>query len=108
VPRLRDHERRARADDARRLAQDHLDPSRVGVRCELARALRWLDVVEPDEAAFDLRDRLLRDDDDVAVLERRSVGDQRAEVVALAQLGQALDRQDRDHSPVMLTPAWPL
>ena len=62
---------------------------------ELARARGRLDVVEPDDAALRLRDDLLRDDDDVAVLELRALGDQRAEVVALADLGQAFDRRDR-------------
>ena len=52
------------------LAQDHLEVARVAVRAgELARALRGLDVGEAHDAALDLRDRLLRDDDDVAVLE---------------------------------------
>ena len=39
---------------------------------ELARPLRRLDVLDPHDAALGLRDRLLRDDDDVAVLELRA------------------------------------
>ena len=71
VPRLGDDERTARADDADGLAQDHLDVPRVRVRaCELARPRRRLDVVEPHDAALGLRDDLLREHDDVAVLER--------------------------------------
>ena len=49
-----------------------------------------LDVLDPHDAALGLRDGLLRDDDDVAVLELRPRRDQRAEVVALLDLGQAL------------------
>ena len=56
---------------------------------DLARLLRRLDSVERDDAPLDLRDRLLRDDDDVAVLELDPLDDQRREVVALAQLRDA-------------------
>ena len=50
-----------------RLAQDPLDVTRVAVGAgELDRARGRLDVVERDDAALDLRDGLLRDDDDVA------------------------------------------
>ena len=55
---------------------------------DLARPLRRLDVVEADDASLDLRDRLLRDDDDVAVLELDALEDQRREVVPFAQLGE--------------------
>ena len=77
VPRLRDHERRPRPDDRGRLGEDHLEAASVVSGRELARALRRLDVVEPNDAALRLRDGLLRDDDDVAVLERHALGDQR-------------------------------
>ena len=52
---------------------------------------RRLDVGEGDHASLDLRDRLLRDDDDVAVLELDALGDERREIVSLAQLGHSLD-----------------
>src|SRR3954469_8865760 len=57
-----------------------------------------------------LRDRLLRHDDDVPGFEFRTLGDERAEVVALPDLGQTLDGSDRDHlgRPKMRTPACAL
>ena len=65
---------------------------------ELARALGRLDLGERDDAALRLRDGLLRDDDDVAVLEPAralgGVGEQRREVVALLDLREALERDD--------------
>ena len=66
----RDHERRPGAHDLDRLAQDHLDLPRIAVAAgELDGPRRRLDVVEADDAALDLRHRLLGDDDDVARLE---------------------------------------
>ena len=62
-------------------------------------------------APFDLRDRLLRDDDDVEVGELDTLGDEVGEVVAFAQLGDPADREhgeapgDRHDSPVTWTPA---
>ena len=92
VPGLGDHERRAAAQDARRLAQDDLEPARVAVRArELARLLGRLDLVEAHDPALGLRDDLLRDADDVAVLELDAPGDHRGQVVALADLRQPLD-----------------
>ena len=78
---------------------------------ELACPLRRLDVVEADDSALGLGDHLLRDHDDVALAELDPGGDHRAQIVALVDLGQALDRQDRDHAsgtPVMRIPAWAL
>src|SRR5207253_7746276 len=46
------------------------------------------------DAPLDLRDRLLGDHDDVALLEHNALRDQRAEVVALGHLGQPLDGQN--------------
>ena len=95
VLRLRDHEALAGADDALRLAQDHLDVARVVLRRgELAGAFGRLDLVEPHDASLGLRDDLLRDDDHVAVLERCRGGDERAEIVPLAHLRQPLERED--------------
>ena len=91
VPRLRDHERRPRPDDLGCLGEDHLQAASIFSGCELACALRRLDAVEPNHAALRLRDHLLRDDDDVAVLERHALGDQRGEIVSLDDLGDALD-----------------
>ena len=56
--------------------------------------LRGLDGVETHDASFDLRDRLLRDDDDVEVRELDALGDECGEVVAFAQLGDPRDRED--------------
>ena len=107
--RLADDERRADADHALRLPQDDLDPPRgVVFRAgDLDRAWRGLDAVQPDDAPLDLRDRLLRDDDDVPVLELDALEDERHEVVALLQLGNSQDREDGDagHRPTMRTPA---
>ena len=115
VPRLGDDERRARADDLARLAQDHLETTRIGVAGELARPLRRLDVREVDDATLDLRDRLLRDDEDVVVLEARlraRVDDERGEIVALLELRDPAERDDAQlagqRSPVTRIPAWPL
>ena len=109
MPRLGDHERTARADDADRLAEDHLDVPRVRFRaCELARPLRRLDVVQPHDAGLGLRDDLLRENDDVAVLERTRTRHELCKIRAGADLGQALERQDRQahRRPVTRRPAW--
>jgi hypothetical protein len=109
VLRLADHERRAYANDALRLPQDDLDATRsiAALACDLDRARRRLDPVQAHDAALDLRDRLLRDDDDVVVLELDAIEHERGEVVALAQLGQVAHGQDGDarHSPTMRMPA---
>ena len=113
---LADDEGRPHAHDTRRLLQDRLDAARIGLVLrirdgDLARLLRRLVVVQPYDAALDLRDRLLRDDQDVAVLELDRVRDQRREVVALAQLRDALDREGGESAhgrPTTRTPAWPL
>ena len=62
-----------------------------------------------DDAALGLRHDLLRDHDDVVILELDPRGDQRRKVIALLHLGQAEHRQDRDHStPLTRIPAWAL
>ena len=72
-------------DDLLRLAQDRLDLTRVAlVAGQLARLRRRLEVVDPHDPALGLRDRLLRDDDDVAVSQLDEADDERGEVVALA------------------------
>ena len=68
MPGLGDHERAARAHDPLRLAEDHV---------------HLLALVESRDAALDLRDRLLSDDDDVAVLEVGALSDHVGQVVAL-------------------------
>ena len=91
--------RRALADDARRLAQDHLELTRVALAGgELPCALARVDVVQIDNATLGLRDHLVRHDEHVTVLKRDRTRDERAEIVALLNLGQALDREDRDHA----------
>jgi hypothetical protein len=95
VPGLGDHEAAPRAHDSRRLAEDDLQVARVvALVRELAGTRGGLDVVESHDATLGLRDRLLRHDHDVAVLEAGRARDQPAEVVALLDLGQALDRED--------------
>ena len=88
VPRLGDHERRP-ARTIRRLAQDHLELARVVLRRELARRSHGSTSASAHDAALRLRDDLLRDHDDVAVLELDPLGDQRREVVALARSREA-------------------
>ncbi len=107
--RLGDEERAPGAEDALRLAEDHLDPARVAVPGELARPGRGLDVVELHDPPLDLGDRLLCDDEDVPVLELRALGDQAREVVSFAQLRQVTNREDREagHRPSIRSPAWP-
>ncbi|HKE00873.1 MAG TPA: hypothetical protein VKE69_07685, partial [Planctomycetota bacterium] len=109
VPRLRDHERRSYADDARGLAKNHLDPPRILVTGDLACAFRRLDIRETDDTSFGFRDGLLRDHEHVTVLELDPGGDQLGEVVSLPYLGQAVDRDDADLAaqgrPVRRTPA---
>ena len=63
---------------------------------ELDRCGRRLDVVEADDAPLRLRHDLLRDDDDVGVLELDRLDDERAELVALHDLREAFDRDDAE------------
>ena len=109
VARLGDHERAARANDALRLAENDLDPPRIAVARELTRSGRRLDLVQAHDAALDLRDRLLRDDEHVAVLELGALDDHARQVVAFAELRQPADGRDRQlgHSPTIWRPAWP-
>ena len=74
--------------------------ARVAVRAgERPRALRGLDVGEAHHATLDLRDRLLRDHHDVAVLEpagpQRRLVQLAREIGALVQLG---DPHERHHA----------
>ena len=102
---LCDHERAALADDPGRLAQDHLHLARVAlVARELDRLLGRRVVLDPNDLALGLRDRLLRDDDDVAILECGQLEDHGREIVALANLGQAVHRDDLDHGAGSCTP----
>ena len=90
--------------------------ARIAIAGELVRALGRLDPVEADDPALGLRDDLLRDDEDVGVLEpARPVGrlrQERHEIVALLDLRDALEREDPDPGghgrPVMRTPACAL
>jgi hypothetical protein len=111
VPRLGDHERRPLADDPHRFAQDHLEPPRILAGRQLARLPRGLDLVQTNDPALGLRDDLLRDDDDVVVLERHRAGDEPREIVALPHLRQAGKRDDaqlRHSNPVSRRPATTL
>ena len=108
MARLRDHERGPGADEARTLAEDHLQPPRIVAGGQITRLRRRVDAGEADDTAFHLRDCLVRDDDHVAVLERDGRGDQPRQVIALAHLGQPGDRNDpqlAQGSPVSRTPA---
>ena len=104
---LADHERVSHPHDAYRLPEDHLRLARVAPGPgEPAGTIGRFHVVESSDAAFGLRDDLLRNDHHVALLELCELGDQHAEVVALLDLGQPLDRDDRDHGrPVTRMPA---
>ena len=83
---------------------------------ELVRPLGRLDPLEADHPALRLRDDLLRDDEDVGVLEASCpVGrfrQERHEIVALLDLRDALEREDPDLAghgrPVMRMPACAL
>jgi hypothetical protein len=108
VPRLGDHQRRARAHDADRLAQDRLEPPRILVSRKLARTLRRLELVQRDDAPLGLGDGLLRDHEHVTGLQLHPSRDQLREIVARPDLREALDRVDLDHRPVTRMPAWPL
>src|SRR6478735_630970 len=106
---LRDHERPTLPNDLHRLLEDHLDLPRVAlVAGELPRLLRRHDSLEADDLTLDLRDRLLGDDDDVAVLDRRELRDHRRKIIAFPNLGQAVHGNDLDHAwsgtPVTRTP----
>jgi hypothetical protein len=116
VLRLHDDQRRPDADDVGALTQDPLDVPRVAVVGELEGALRWLDVLQPDDAALGLRDRLLGDDEHIRVLESARapgrVEQERREIVAVVDLRDALERDDPDFgshgSPEIRRPAWAL
>jgi hypothetical protein len=112
VGRLGDHQRLAHAHHALRLPQDRLDAARVLIVAgDLARLLRGLDVVEADDAALRLGDGLLRENDDVAVLELELGRDELGEVVPFTDLRQALDRNEANLSqgkPVSRMPACAL
>ncbi len=94
MPGPRDDERRTDADELHCLVEDDLDPAGVGlVAGELARLLGRFDAGELHDPALDLRDRFLRDDNHVTVLELRPLCDERREVVAFRELRQSLDRR---------------
>ncbi len=108
MARLDDQQRRADSDDLDRLAEDRLGAAGIlAFTRQLERALGGLDVVEPDDAPLGLRHCLLRDDEHVSVLERHAVGDERGEVVALADLGETRDGKD-PQMPVSRIPACAL
>ena len=65
-------------------------------------------LLAPNDASLGLRDHLVRNDEDVALLKLGRAGDERAQVVALPDLRQALDRDDTQLAqgrPVMRRPA---
>ena len=105
---LGDEERPATAHDRQRLAQDELDEARVVLAPrDLARALGRHDVRELELAPLDLRDRLLRHAQDVAVGERHPLAaerrrEERGEIVPRPQLADALDADDAElaHRPM--------
>jgi hypothetical protein len=63
---------------------------------DLQRACRRLDLVEPNDASLRLRDDLLREDDDVAVLDLDLRRDELCQIVALADLRQTRDGNDAE------------
>jgi hypothetical protein len=94
VPRLGDDERRARADEAARFPQDHLEVARIVVGRQLARPIGRLDLVEAHDPSLGLRDGLLGQHDDVAVLELHRRRDEGGEIVTLAHLRNPAQRED--------------
>ena len=100
---------------SRALAKDDLHAARISVARQLVRPLGRLDIAEIDDAALDLRDRLLRDHEDVPGLEPSHapsrVDEQRGEIVAGFELRDARGARSpapRGHGrPVILTPACP-
>lgn len=109
MPGLGDHERRARADDLDAFLEDPLEVTWVAVRaCQLERSRRGHDVGERHDPAFDLRDRLLRNDDDITVGEPagtpRTLVDQRTEIMPVPELREADDWDDSHLSPAGATP----
>ena len=90
MPGLRDDEVAASTSDPRGLAEDRLDVA-------LSRHLR--------DAPLGLRHRLLRDNDHVTVLEATRaldrVTEKRREIVALAELRDAGERQDLDQGATL-------
>ena len=111
--RLRDQQRSTNPEQLATLSEDDLDPPRILVLCELASACRWLHIGELHDATLDLRDRLLRDHEDVALLEpSRALGgfdEASGEIVALLELRNASKPDDAKISthgrPVISTPA---
>ena len=97
MPRLGDHERRPRADDAGALAQDHLDVARVTVAGELARTLGRLDSSEPTTRPSAFETAFWATTTTSRVLEPAGplggVGEQRREIVAGLDLRDALERE---------------
>ena len=71
---------------------------RVAVACELARPLRRLELVQPDDAPLGLGDDLLGNDEDIGLFEspspRGRVAEERGQVVTLLDLRDALQRED--------------
>ncbi len=101
MPGLGDHERGPGADDLAALAEDHLGAACVSVLTrELHRPRGRLDVGEPHHSSLHLRDRLLGDDDDVAVLQPACSAcggmEQAAEVLTLDELREPFERDDAD------------
>ena len=99
-----DDERPAAAHDLGRLAQDHLDDTRIAaIGGALHRLGRRLNVGEIDDAALGLRDGLLRHDEHVTIHERLArfgnrAKQQRDEVVPWDDARGERDRNDLDHA----------
>jgi hypothetical protein len=112
VPSLCDHQRLSDADDAPRLPQDRLDAAGIlVVACDLPCTLRRLQLVQANDSPFGFGHRLLREDDDVAVLELELRDDQLGEVVPFLDLRQPLDCDNSEFfqgRPVSLMPACAL
>ena len=83
-----------------RFASRRITSTSRGSRSSPASSLRLLggvEVVDAHDPALGLRHDLLRDHDDVVVLELDGPGDQRREVVARPDLRQAVHGQELDH-----------
>ncbi len=94
---LRDQQRSTNPEQLATLSEDDLDPARVLALCELPRACRWFHIAELYDATLDLRDRLLRDHEDIALLEPSCAlggfDEASGEIVSLLELRNASKRR---------------
>jgi hypothetical protein len=120
VLRLRDEDPVRHPNDPPRLAQDDLDLAGIAVVTgrELDGFRSWVDAGQVDDGALGFRHDLLGDDEHVVEAEREGVrrplervADEPGEIVAEADLGDPVERDDRNRrgaravSPAAVSPA---